>query len=606
MYTIKPNNFIQKYLPVSFLLILTINILSCNIRTTVIDDAETQDTNFNDTAIELTQLNEDTPGSIWKLFFNQRGAETFGERLIPLQPETKNLELNFKDLGKPTIRINSEEQGNDIVAGVIKYLIYHKDKISLEDLRINAVMRRSDTDDIRISSLPSEIGELTSLKRLCLNYHNIKVIPAEIGKLTELIELDLLSNKIEEIPAEIGNLVNIEELNLSQNQIWVLPSQLSQLIKSQLSKLNKLRKIYLDTAIGLTQLNEDTPDSIWKLFFNQRGAETFGERLIPLQPETKNLELKFEDLGKPTIRINSEEQGNDIVAGVIKYLTYHKDKISLEDLQIEASMTRSDDDVRISSLPSEIGELTSLKRLCLNYHNIKVIPAEIGKLTELIELDLLSNKIEEIPAEIGNLVNIEELNLSQNQIWVLPSQLSQLIKLRRISLVKNQLTEIPPIQGLPKLKYARFERNQIQSVSSSVKDVFKKFRSIGLSRNPWLKVEELNKIDSASFDFEKYASKQAALKSLTTLLMWYIQNNLSNYTEEELTRKGFLEKESDLSIENQIAVLKSQHTFFKNIVYFEKIEGIDIPVYLDYQITNFTDICNMLEQIKDKELYIVK
>jgi leucine-rich repeat protein SHOC2 len=47
--------------------------------------------------------------------------------------------------------------------------------------------------DNQLTSLPAEIGQLTSLTRLYLDGNQLTSLPAEIGQLTSLTELDLAS-----------------------------------------------------------------------------------------------------------------------------------------------------------------------------------------------------------------------------------------------------------------------------------------------------------------------------------------------------------------------------------------------------------------------------
>jgi leucine-rich repeat protein SHOC2 len=59
----------------------------------------------------------------------------------------------------------------------------------------------------QLTSLPAEIGRLTSLKELCLGGNKLTSLPAEIGRLTSLKELDLRYNHhMTSVPAEIGRL----------------------------------------------------------------------------------------------------------------------------------------------------------------------------------------------------------------------------------------------------------------------------------------------------------------------------------------------------------------------------------------------------------------
>ena len=58
----------------------------------------------------------------------------------------------------------------------------------------------------QLTSVPAEIGQLTSLTNLYLNRNQLTSVPAEIGRLTSLTKLDLNDNQLTSVPAFIANL----------------------------------------------------------------------------------------------------------------------------------------------------------------------------------------------------------------------------------------------------------------------------------------------------------------------------------------------------------------------------------------------------------------
>ena len=99
--------------------------------------------------------------------------------------------------------------------------------------------------------------------------------------------------------------------------------------------------------------------------------------------------------------------------------------------------------LQIDSLPSFIGNLTSLKKIELGGgQNIEVIPKEIGNLVNLEELILgnecQGNKISVLPAEIGNCTSLKKLDLSFNRIISLPDELKKCKYLTIITLMFNE------------------------------------------------------------------------------------------------------------------------------------------------------------------------
>ena len=171
----------------------------------------------------------------------------------------------------------------------------------LKDVAGEVVAQRQSADEV-----PAEIGQLTSLKDLSLYGNRLTSVPAEIGQLTSLIALDLEGNQLTSVPAEIGQLTSLENLYLTDNKLTSVPAEIGQ----------------------LTSLKE---------------------------------------------------------------LCLHLNKLT--------------------SVPAEIGQLTSLKELNLSDNQLTSVPAEIGQLTSLTELNLDQNKLTSVPAEIGQLTELQELNL---------------------------------------------------------------------------------------------------------------------------------------------------------------------------------------------------
>ena len=107
---------------------------------------------------------------------------------------------------------------------------------------------------------------------------------------------------------------------------------------------------------------------------------------------------------------------------------------------------------QLTSLPAEIGQLTSLTVLDLRDNQLTSLPAEIwaahvadgvvprrqsadelaggDRAAHLAErLDLSGNQLTSVPAEIGQLTSLTELHLSRNQLTSLPAEIGQLTSL---------------------------------------------------------------------------------------------------------------------------------------------------------------------------------
>ncbi len=73
--------------------------------------------------------------------------------------------------------------------------------------------------DKRLTTLPSEIGNLTNLTELWLSDNQLTALPPKIGNVTKLITLDLSENQLTSIPVELCSLNQLKYLNFSSNKI---------------------------------------------------------------------------------------------------------------------------------------------------------------------------------------------------------------------------------------------------------------------------------------------------------------------------------------------------------------------------------------------------
>jgi hypothetical protein len=71
--------------------------------------------------------------------------------------------------------------------------------------------------DMKLTSIPIAVFELTSLRELNLSNNAITFVPPEIKKLTALRKLKLDSNKLTSLPMELGYMTHLKELTLSLN-----------------------------------------------------------------------------------------------------------------------------------------------------------------------------------------------------------------------------------------------------------------------------------------------------------------------------------------------------------------------------------------------------
>lgn len=115
------------------------------------------------------------------------------------------------------------------------------------------------------------------------------------------------------------------------------------------------------------------------------------------------------------------------------------------------------EDVKISSLPGNFGNLSQLTHLYLPANHLKELPCSIGRLTRLEALYLNNNALETLPASIGGLTNLRNLYLNGNKLTEVPTCLGNLSQLRNLYLNDNRLTKIPDaVANLPALRNLYF------------------------------------------------------------------------------------------------------------------------------------------------------
>jgi len=143
------------------------------------------------------------------------------------------------------------------------------------------------------------------------------------------------------------------------------------------------------------------------------------------------------------------------------------------------SIYASEENIKVNSIPPEIGNLTNLKKFFLSFTKMSgSIPPELGKLTQLTKLDLSNNQLTgSIPNELGKLTNLEFLDLSNNQLTgSIPPEIGNLTNLEFLGLKDNQLTGSIPTEfkKLTNLQILNMDEKVCGSIPSEVKDLISK------------------------------------------------------------------------------------------------------------------------------------
>ena len=314
--------------------------------------------------------------------------------------------------------------------------------------------------------IPSEIGQLTNLVNLQLQYNELTgSIPTEIGNLTSLVKIDLRYNNLSgSIPTEIGSLTSLNELRIQKNQLsGTIPSAIGNLtelthlylygnqftgsIPTEIGNLINLVKLHLNNN-QFTGLIPETICNIDMSFYNPHLFDISGNQLLPPYPdcvaefvgyqysedcasnylfdgictEQSDLDVlqKFIDNSSETINMEMDDNNNGIIEP-IELGTQHWWDGRLTELNCNYDLANEFalSDLGLSGeLPQEIGTLDSLEFLWLEDNQLTgPIPTEIGNLSKLKYLIMHYNQLSDsIPSEIGNLSNLEILKLDNNEL----------------------------------------------------------------------------------------------------------------------------------------------------------------------------------------------
>jgi len=238
-------------------------------------------------------------------------------------------------------------------------------------------------------SIPAKVGDVSALTYLDLSNNGfIGLIPPQIGNLLWLGDMRLNNNLLNgDIPKELGNLINIESLDLSGNQ-------LSGDIPAELGDLSKLAFLYLRN----NQLRGEIPLALTKLS-NLIVLFAYDNQLSGEIPSELNQLTKLEYLGFGVNQLSGEIPSSLGELNQLVHLSLDQNNLSGE-------------------IPKQLGNLNKLQQLWLwGNHLGGLIPGELGQLTELISLSLGINQlVGAIPKELGSLTNLNDLALRENQL----------------------------------------------------------------------------------------------------------------------------------------------------------------------------------------------
>lgn len=290
-----------------------------------------------------------------------------------------------------------------------------------------------------VGSIPPEIGNLTALEQLNLNFNDGlggSGIPMEIWALSQLNFLALGYCQLGGgLPVEIGDPTNLVHLNLEGNGLsGPIPIEIT-----SLSNLNEL-------LLGENDIGGNFPLDLTTM------------------TSLQNISLRSCQL-------------DGSIPTELNLLT------SLQYLDLSTNGLTG-------NIPLELADITSLMELRLGDNDLDgSIPTELSMLTNLTSLSLFANNFSgTIPTSLGSLTNLQELDLRTNQLTgSIPSELSQLSSLYFLMLAQNQLSGSIPSSfdgtNFPQLNWMALGNNQLDGTIPTGLGTITTVVNLGMSNN---------------------------------------------------------------------------------------------------------------------------
>jgi len=98
---------------------------------------------------------------------------------------------------------------------------------------------------------------------------------------------------------------------------------------------------------------------------------------------------------------------------------------------------------QLTELPENIGELSGLKQLYLEWNKLTSLPDSFTQLSSLENLAISNNLLISLPSNFGDLSELEFVDLGYNQLTEIPESIGNLKNIEYLWLFNNQLSSLP-------------------------------------------------------------------------------------------------------------------------------------------------------------------
>ena len=151
----------------------------------------------------------------------------------------------------------------------------------------------------------------------------------------------------------------------------------------------------------------------------------------------------------------------------IGYFGYKKLFEGVDVVPVQKISENAKDAEKMVSLQiSTIRKYKDAAMILLSDNSLTSLPPEIGELTSAITFDVANNYLTMVPTQIGNMSNLKSINLSGNKIQSIPSTISKLTKLELLDLRNNRITDVPvEIYNMSSIKTINLSGNPINDLT---------------------------------------------------------------------------------------------------------------------------------------------
>jgi Leucine-rich repeat (LRR) protein len=316
----------------------------------------------------------------------------------------------------------------------------------------------------KITELPSEIGDCSSLHTLELQCPQLKTLPDSFSKLKNIRVFKLLRCNFTSIPDYICDWSELEELKIHMDNTFQGPYTDFKQLPKNIGNLKKLKIMDL-FGTGIRRIPEslsECPLEYLEIDGNFRTMpETFG-KLSKLKTFKFRAGMNHLKLPESFGNLSSLEE-LDMDSQFIEIPLSFGNLSSLKDLCIDTTELE---------LPKTFGKLSALEQLYIDSDKMTKLPQSIGKCLNLKSIRLHCDALLELPSSIGNLKNLEELEIDTFKLKKLPNVFGNFTKLEHLSIFSGALTTIPEsIGNLKKLTELSLDVYNAAKVPASLKNL---------------------------------------------------------------------------------------------------------------------------------------